>query len=31
MMVIAAAFKSHETGRKVRIDWRKGYTPEALQ
>jgi predicted dehydrogenase len=30
MMVIAAAFKSHETGRRVRIDWRKGYTPEAL-
>ncbi len=31
MMVIAAAFKSHKTGRRVRIDWRKGYTPEALQ
>ena len=31
MMVIAAAFKSHETGRRVRIDWRKGYGPAALQ
>lgn len=31
MMVIAAAFKSHQTGRRVRIDWRKGYSPEALQ
>jgi len=31
MMVIAAAFRSHETGRRVRIDWQKGYKPEALQ
>jgi len=31
MMVIAAAFKSHQTGRRVRIDWREGYTPDALQ
>ncbi|MFT3987563.1 Gfo/Idh/MocA family protein [Aestuariivirga sp.] len=31
MMVIAAAFKSHASGRRVRIDWSKGYTPEALQ
>ncbi|MBC8037418.1 MAG: Gfo/Idh/MocA family oxidoreductase, partial [Rhizobiales bacterium] len=31
MMVIAAAFKSHKTGRRVRIDWNRGYTPEALQ
>jgi predicted dehydrogenase len=31
MMVIAAAFKSHEAGRRVRIDWTKGYRPEALQ
>jgi predicted dehydrogenase len=30
MMVIAAAFRSHLTGRRVRIDWRKGYTPDAL-
>ncbi|MBI2718306.1 MAG: Gfo/Idh/MocA family oxidoreductase [Rhizobiales bacterium] len=30
MMVIAAAFKSHELKRRVRIDWHEGYTPEAL-
>lgn len=30
MMVIAAVFRAHQTGRRVRIDWRKGYTPEAL-
>ncbi len=31
MMVIAAAFKSHETGRRVTIDWSVGYRPEALR
>jgi predicted dehydrogenase len=31
MMVIAAAFKSHQTGRRVAIDWRTGYRPEALR
>ena len=31
MMVIAAAFRSHETGKRVSIDWKAGYTPEALQ
>jgi len=31
MMVIAAAFRSHELGRRVRIDWTKGFTPAALQ
>jgi predicted dehydrogenase len=30
MMVIAAAFKSHELGRRVRIDWARGYTPAAI-
>src|SRR5207247_10960201 len=30
MMVIAAAFKSNATGRRVRIDRNKGYAPEAL-
>lgn len=30
MMVIAAAFRSNATGRRVRIDWSKGYVPEAL-
>ena len=30
MMVIAAAFRSHQTGRRVRIDWARGYSPEAL-
>jgi len=30
MMVIAAIFRSHATGRRVAIDWSKGYTPEAL-
>jgi predicted dehydrogenase len=30
MMVIAAAFKSHSLGRRVRIDWTKGYVPEAI-
>jgi predicted dehydrogenase len=31
MMVIAAAFKSSETGRRVTIDWNAGYCPEALR
>lgn len=31
MMVIAAGFKSHETGRRVTIDWPVGYRPEALR
>ena len=31
MMVIAAAFKSHESGRRVSIDWQAGYVPEALR
>ncbi len=30
MMVIAGAFKSHRTGRRVAIDWSAGYRPEAL-
>lgn len=30
MMVIAAAFKSHALGRRVRINWNAGYVPEAL-
>jgi len=30
MMVIAAAFRSHETGRRVRIDRARGYVPEAI-
>lgn len=30
MMVIAAAFKSHELGRCVRIDWARGYVPAAI-
>jgi predicted dehydrogenase len=30
MMVIAAALRSHQSGRRVRIDWKKGYAPEAL-
>lgn len=30
MMVIAAAFRSHQTGARVCIDWSKGYRPEAL-
>jgi predicted dehydrogenase len=30
MMVIAAAFKSNATGRRVRIDRSKGYSPDAL-
>ena len=30
MMVIAAAFKSHNLGRRVRIDWSAGYVPEAI-
>jgi predicted dehydrogenase len=30
MMVIAAAFKSNELGRRVRIDWNRGYVPEAI-
>jgi predicted dehydrogenase len=31
MMVIAAAFKSHATGRRVTIDWSVGYRPDALR
>ena len=31
MMVIAAGFKSHESGRRVTIDWSVGYRPEALR
>jgi predicted dehydrogenase len=31
MMIIAAAFKSNTTGRRVSIDWAAGYRPEALQ
>ena len=30
MMVIAAAFASHGQGCRVRIDWNKGYVPEAI-
>jgi predicted dehydrogenase len=30
MLVIAAIFRSHATGRKVRIDWSAGYVPDAL-
>jgi predicted dehydrogenase len=30
MMVIAAAFKSQELGRRVRIDWARGYVPGAV-
>lgn len=30
MMVIAAAFKSHATGRRVAIDWGAGYVPAAI-
>lgn len=30
MMVIAAAFKSHASGRRVAIDWTAGYRPDAL-
>lgn len=30
MMVIAAAFRSNELGRRVRIDWNRGYVPEAI-
>ena len=30
MMAIAAAFKSHELGRRVRIDWTRGYVPAAI-
>ena len=31
MMVIAAAFKSSQTGRRVSIDWKSGYRPDALR
>jgi predicted dehydrogenase len=31
MMVIAAAFKSHQAGRRVTIDWSRGYTLDALR
>ena len=30
MMVVAAAFKSHEERRCVEIDWKRGFVPEAL-
>ena len=30
MMVIAAAFRSNELGRRVTIDWSRGFTPAAL-
>ena len=30
MMVIAAAFRSHNERRAVRIDWSRGYVPEAI-
>lgn len=30
MLVVAAAHLSHQTGRRVRIDYSKGYTPSAL-
>jgi predicted dehydrogenase len=30
MTVIAAAFRSHKERRAMRIDWSKGYTPEAI-
>lgn len=30
MMVIAAAFKSHSLGRRVRIDWNRGYCLDAI-
>jgi predicted dehydrogenase len=30
MLVIAAVFKSHELGRRVRIDWSRGYISEAV-
>lgn len=30
MMVIAAAFKSNALGRRVKIDWARGYVPEAI-
>jgi predicted dehydrogenase len=31
LMVIAAAFRSHSTGRRVTVDWSKGYVSEAFQ
>jgi predicted dehydrogenase len=31
MVVIAAAHRSAQTGRRVRIDWSEGYTPAALK
>lgn len=30
MMVIAAIFRSNELGRRVKIDWSQGYTPDAI-
>ena len=30
MLVIAAIFRSHELGRRVRIDWTRGYVSEAI-
>jgi predicted dehydrogenase len=31
MMVISAGVKSHQTGRRVTIDWKAGYSTEALR
>jgi predicted dehydrogenase len=30
LMVIAAVFRSEELGRRVKIDWSRGYTPDAI-
>ncbi|WP_457940341.1 Gfo/Idh/MocA family protein [Mesorhizobium sp. 10J20-29] len=30
MMVIAAVYRSHQLGRRVQIDWSRGYLPEAM-
>ena len=30
LMVIAAVFRSDELGRRVKIDWSRGYTPDAI-
>ncbi len=30
MMVISGAFRSHALGRRVKIDWNRGYCPEAI-
>ncbi len=31
MMVICAAFQSHAAGRRVKINWDRGYRPEAIE